>query len=719
MAKDIYLAHRSEDGASIQLLIEHLKGVAARARGFASAFGAGDLAYACGSVHDIGKYSDEFQRRINGANISVDHSTAGAQLICSSDTGYLGKLVAYCIMGHHAGLPDGGSESTDVSDQPTLYGRLRKHLPDYNAYQSECSIPSLTLPDFQPDDENGGFQVAFLIRMLFSALVDADWLDTEAFMQDGVVERGGFCSLGTLKQRLDEKLSVYQNPNNEFNAKRTEILNDCLRAAQSGRGLFTLTAPTGSGKTLSSVAFAINHALTNGQQRVIYVVPYNTIIEQNAKVFEDIFGAENVLQHHSGVSYDVSESASESDYRKLLATENWDAPIIVTSNVRFFESLFRNKPSDCRKLHNIANSVLVFDEAQMIPLDHLLPCVAVIRELTERYNCSAVLATATQSSLDEYFAPSVLREITKNPQDLYEFFRRVTFEVMAEPLSLDELAEQLESHRQVLCIVNARKRAQELAGALSGDVFHLSTTMHPLHRSRILNEIRRRLKSGEPCRVISTSVIEAGVDIDFPATYREKAGLDSIIQAAGRCNREGRRKKEESVVKVFSIAEASFGHIKQNVAAYEHAARNCQDIASLDAIREYFEQLRYIIGKEGLDRESVVQEFNRGLWSASFPFKTVSQTFHLIEDNTCSLIVSDGDEAEALICRLRFGERTRGLFRAVQQYSVSLYENDFKRLRELGLVEDIDEEVKVLGKQYYDERYGVPLAPKGGIGFFS
>ncbi|MDR1184130.1 MAG: CRISPR-associated helicase Cas3' [Coriobacteriales bacterium] len=715
--KNHYLAHRSADGTEVQLLTEHLEGVAVRAREFASAFDAGDLAYACGSVHDIGKYSDEFQRRINGANISVDHSTAGAQLVCSLDTGYLGTLVAYCVMGHHAGLPDGGSEN--MPGQPTLYSRLEKSLPSYDAYKSECTIPPLTPPGFQPEDDNGGFQIAFLIRMLFSSLVDADWLDTEFFMQAGSVKRGGFCDLDELKQRLDEKLSKFQNPNNELNAKRTAILNDCLRTAQNERGLFTLTAPTGSGKTLSSVAFAINHALANRQQRVIYVVPYNTIIEQNAKVFEDIFGAENVLQHHNGISYDVSENASESDYRKLLATENWDAPIIVTSSVRFFESLFRNKPSDCRKLHNIANSVVVFDEAQMIPLAHLLPCVAVIKELVAHYNCSAVLATATQSSLDEYFAPTVLQEITKNPQDLYEYFRRVIFEVRAQPLSLDGLIEQLESHEQVLCIVNTRKRAQELVEALSGDVFHLSTTMYPLHRSRILNEIQQRLKSGVPCRVVSTSVIEAGVDIDFPAAYREKAGLDSIVQAAGRCNREGRRKKEESVVRIFAMEDALLGYIDWNIAAYEHAARTYQDIASLDAIREYFERLRYIIGEEGLDKNSVIQEFNTGLGSASFPFKTISQMFHLIEDNTRSLIVSDGDEAEALICRLRFGERTRGLFRAVQRYSVSLYENDWRKLHEMGVIEVIDEEVMVLAKQYYDVRYGVPLAPKGGIGLFS
>jgi CRISPR-associated endonuclease/helicase Cas3 len=714
--KNRYIAHRSDDGGEVQLLTEHLEGVAARAREFASAFDAGDLAYACGSVHDIGKYSDEFQRRINGANISVDHSTAGAQLICGLETGYFGKLVAYCVMGHHSGLPDGGSKDTDVPGQPTLYGRLGKRLPSYDAYKSECTIPPLVPPGFQPDGDNGGFQVAFLIRMLFSSLVDADWLDTESFMRAGAVKRGGFCGLDVLKQRLDERLSGFQDPNNELNAKRTEILNDCLRAAQSERGLFTLTAPTGSGKTLSSVAFAINHALANRQQRVIYVVPYNTIIEQNAKVFEDIFGAENVLQHHSGISYDAREDAPESDYRKLLATENWDAPIIVTSSVRFFESLFRNKPSDCRKLHNIANSVVVFDEAQMIPLAHLLPCVAVIKELVTHYKCSAVLATATQSSLDEYFRPTALREIAQNPQDLYEFFRRVTFEVMAKPLSPEELIGQLESHRQVLCVVNTRKRAQELAGTLSGDVFHLSTTMHPLHRSQILNEVRQRLKSGEPCRVISTSVIEAGVDIDFPVAYREKAGLDSIVQAAGRCNREGRRKKEESVVKVFAMEDASSGYIDRNIAAYEHVARNHQDIASLDAIREYFERLRHIIGEEGLDKKSVIQEFNRGLGSASFPFKAVSQVFHLLEDDTRSLIISDGDEAEALICRLRFGERTRGLFRAAQRYSVSLYESDLKRLRELGLIEIIDEEVIVLAKQYYDERYGVPLAPRGGMG---
>lgn len=714
MDESFYLGHRSEDGTRVQPLLEHLQNVADLTKEFASVFGAGELGYCIGLTHDLGKYSQVFQERIRGANVHVDHSTAGGQYFDSlKESNLLHRLAAYCILGHHGGLPNGGTGSDTASDS-TLVGRLKRQLEDYGAYETEVDIPSLVPPTFSPSN---GFSMAFFTRMLFSALVDADWLDTEAFVSEGKKIRGGFETLDSLRMMLDRHLEQFKFPTNELNVKRTELLENCRTVAHQTTGLFTLTAPTGSGKTLSSIAFSLTHAIENNQRRIIYVIPYNTIIEQNAEVFERIFGAENVIQHHSGIDYSSDENSQ--DYRKRLATENWDAPIIVTSSVRFFESLFSNKPSACRKLHNIANSVIVFDEAQMIPLPHLLPCIEAMKELAAGSDCSIVLATATQSSLDAYFKPLSLTEITEDPQGLYEFFRRVTFKVMIEPIAEDRLASELKAQNQVLCVVNKRKRAQSLAEKLGDDVFHLSTTMYPVHRSRVLSEIRRRLKEGEPCRVISTSMIEAGVDVDFPVLYREKAGLDSVIQAAGRCNREGKHQTEESIVHVFVTEDDAPTFITQNVAAYEHVIRSHKDIGSLEAIQTYFEQLRYLVGQEELDKESVLERLNNGARSALFSFKCVAKDFKLIDEDTCTVIIPIEGDAKLLVDRLRFGERSRDLLRSVQRYSVSLYRSDIRRLLELGGVDYIDEELLVLAEHYYDKRYGVTLSPGGGMGIFA
>jgi CRISPR-associated endonuclease/helicase Cas3 len=717
-ADEHFLGHTSEDGRT-QPLREHLENVAGLARGFALHFDAEELAFTIGLLHDLGKYSARFQSRIRGASISVDHATAGAQYLCSSNISILEIIASYCILGHHAGLPDGGCEG-DNPDTSTFCARLKKNIEDYSAFSGELEPRPLAPPKFNPTPGYEGFSLAVLTRMLFSCLVDADWLDTEHFMSGGKIQRGNFKELPNLLSDLENHVGQFASPTREIDEKRSELLSDCFVKAQSNPGLFTLTAPTGSGKTISSMAFALTHAVRNGQQRVIYAIPYNTIIEQNAHVFEDMFGAENVVQHHSGIEYENSEDSPE--YRKLLATENWDGPIIVTSNVQFFESLLGSKTGKCRKLHNIANSVIVFDEAQMIPVSHLLPCIAIIKELVLHYHCTIVLATATQPSLNAYFEDlpqtKQITEIAHDPSGLYEFFRRVSFESREEPIDEAVLAAELDTHDQVLCVVNTRKRAQSLCERLQGDVFHLSTTMYPKHRSRVLDEIRRRLSSGERCRVVSTSLIEAGVDVDFPALYREKSGLDSIIQAAGRCNREGRQSREESKVVIFTFGDEPPQFISLNTAAFEYAASRYEDIASLEAIEAYFEKLRYYIGREGLDKKATIGQFDNGYKTFSWPFKTAASEFKLIEDDSRSIIIPVAEEAKSLISRLRSGERSRALFRKLQQYSVSLYSNDMRRLEDYRAVEKLDESISVLSEPYYSERYGVTLSPRGGEGIY-
>ena len=708
-----FIAHISGDMTREQTLAEHLNGVSNRAKDFAAAFGAGDIAGAIGLCHDVGKYSEEFQRRIRGENIRVDHSTAGGQLLSRMSNGKLGLLAAYCIMGHHSGLPNGGSES-DRADESTLYARLKRTVEDYSRYSDEISVPALLSPDMRFNDAYG---LAFITRMLFSSLVDADWLDTEEFFREGsTVLRGAEESIDELYLKMLVKLDRFLEPEgyvSELNKRRTELLRNCIDAASLGRGLFTLTAPTGSGKTIASMAFALTHAKKHGMRRIIYVVPYNTIIEQNAEVFEEYISAENVLQHHSNINYDSSED--ERDYeRKRNSTENWEYPFIITSSVQFFESLFSAKPSKCRKLHNIAGSVVVFDESQMIPRQYLWPCIRAIRELVENYGCTAVLATATQSALERFFEPMKLREITDNPSELYEFLRRTRLSLLESPLSDSELSNQLNLHNQALCIVNKRKTAQTLFSFLNQEgCFHLSTAMYPKHRSRVLKEIRERLDTGRPCRVVSTSLVEAGVDLDFPVVYRELAGLDSIMQATGRCNREGEPGQEKVPVYVFELTDCEPPKsISTNISVLRQIARRFDDLSSPEAVHAYFEQLFYNVGDESLDKKGVLKALTDRIGSFSFPYSDIADSVKLIEDDTKSIYVLF--EAPELEKRLRYGERSRELFREAAQYSVSLYTSEVQSLVDLGAAVYLDSELVLLTEGYYKD-YGVELVPEGGM----
>ncbi|MFT9056848.1 MAG: CRISPR-associated helicase Cas3', partial [Ethanoligenens sp.] len=542
----MYYAHTKSDPESKeplspehwQPLLAHLEQVAARAQKFGDAFGSGMFANLCGLFHDLGKYSDKFQRHLLQNGPRVDHSTAGAQEL-SRRFGTLGFLLAYCVAGHHAGLPDGGTKAA-TADDPTLCGRLKKKVEPYDGYTTELNlekeIQELQLP-LQPL-EGAGFSLSFYIRMLYSCLVDSDYLDSEAAM-NGAVERKIGEDIPALAVKLEEYIQRLGEPDNDINRKRTQILRDCMAHAEWEKGLYTLTVPTGGGKTISSLAFALEHAKRRGMRRVIYVIPYNSIIEQNAAVFKKILGEENVLEHHSNFNYDDS---SEQLIRQRLATENWDMPVIVTTTVQFFESLFANRSSKCRKLHHLADSVIIFDEAQMLPLPYLKPCVRAIAELVYNYGCTSVLCSATQPALGEQFPKELLtRELCSGTGKLYSFFRRTEL-IQVGPLSDAELAKRLNMEKQVLCIVNTRAQAQALFLLLQKEgSFHLSTLMYPKHRSQVLDEIRQRLRNGKPCRVVATSLIEAGVDVDFPVVYRAQAGLDSQIQAAGRCNREGKR----------------------------------------------------------------------------------------------------------------------------------------------------------------------------------
>lgn len=409
-----YIAHK--DGDRIQTVKEHLEGTAKLAGYFAGKFSKEEWGYCCGMLHDIGKYSKEFQKKIKeDTNDRVDHSTAGAK-VCSVKGGYY-SILSYCIAGHHAGLPDFG----DRAIPSTLCGRLHKKINDYQMYSSEITVPQLTTdPIVFSKEKNMDFSLSMFIRMMYSCLVDADFLDTEFFMKNGDVKRDSGESIEILLGKLEKHIAPwFENVDiNTMNGRRTEILKHCIEQSKQEKGLFRLTVPTGGGKTIDSLAFALHHAIKHHMERIIYVIPYTSIIEQNAQVFRDILGKENVLENHCNVEYRDSEELC----MMQLASENWDKPVVVTTNVQFFESLFSNKSSKCRKLHNIANSIIILDEAQMLPLDYLKPCMAALQELIETYHSSVVLCTATQPALDVFLDKSnPIRELCPNVEKQFEF----------------------------------------------------------------------------------------------------------------------------------------------------------------------------------------------------------------------------------------------------------------------------------------------------------
>lgn len=737
----MYIAHMSEDRKREQRILEHLNNTAYLAQQFADAFSCGDYGRCLGLLHDLGKYAAAFQDKIRkGTNDHVDHSTAGAQLVWALSETLNARIASYCVAGHHGGLPDGGS-SADTEADGTLSARLRRTVEDYRAFLEEVD-PKLLLPTQEPPLHilgEAGFTISFFIRMLYSCLVDADFLDTEDFMSNGSVVREPGDPITALHDKLMQNLKKFENPQNDLNRMRCNILARCLQMAEAGRGLFTLTVPTGGGKTLSSLAFALAHARRHDLRRVIYVIPYTSIIEQTAKEFREIVGDRNVLEHHHNFQYDFKND--EIDPRRLAA-ENWDKPLIVTTNVQFFESFFANKSSRCRKLHNVANSVIIFDEAQMLPREYLHPCIRTISELVRNYGCTAVLCTATQPALQGMFPPEIqATEMMEDVPALYSFFKRTEIKQLG-PLSNESLIERLDELEQVLCIVNTKKHARVLYEALQDEnTFCLTTLLFPLHRTATLNEIKARLKKGLPCRVISTSLVEAGVDFDFPIVYRAEAGLDSEIQAAGRCNREGDRSAAESIVYVFE-PEKKYQNtnvsFEKPLGVARDIALRYPDIASPEAIHAYFQELYNFSGNE-LDSKAIVTRFEEGAKNAFlFPFEKIAKEFRLIDRQTKTVLIpveensalaaylrdeTNGEKPSpaALAARLRGGERNQRLMREISPCCVSVYEDHYKALNAISALEILDDEIAILADlSRYDQKTGLFMPDcKGGIGLFT
>lgn len=683
-----FIAHvlPCDDGTfRLHSLEDHLKGVAALAEAFGSKFGSGDWAYVAGLWHDLGKYSKEFQSYIrrasgfdSGAHLEgqpgrVDHSTAGAiYSVTPEQLGRSGRVLAYLIAGHHAGLPDWLSEDAGRS---SLESRLEKRSLLDAVFAS--SPPQSILEPPKPTSKPTGRDPALWMRMLFSSLVDADFLDTEFFMDPQraqLRENRGF-AVSELKSVFDEYMEVKQAAarNTVINGVRAKIFERCKQAASGTPGVYSLTVPTGGGKTLSSLAFALEHAVTHGKERIIYVIPYTSIIEQTAQIFRSIFG-DQIIEHHSNIDPSVETPKSR------LACENWDGPLIVTTSVQFFESLFAARTSRVRKLHNIVNSVVILDEAQLLPPDFLLPVIDVIRELCANYSVTCLLSTATQPALSpkttlDFDFPGIpdIQEIMEDSDGLYESLKRVEIVVpnnFNSGRSWESIARELETHEKVLCIVNRRADCRELCKLMPEGTIHLSGLMCGEHRSEVIDTIKFLLGQSETLRVISTQLVEAGVDIDFPVVFRALAGIDSIAQAAGRCNREGLLSIGKLVVFV-PPHPAPRGHLRQAESCGKQILMNNEnDPLSPKSFTAFFEQLFWKKG-ESLDKHGIRQllRLNEGL---EISFRSAAARFKIIDEGQQLPVIVRFSHSPELISELIARGPTRALMRRLQRFIVNI-----------------------------------------------
>jgi len=685
-----------------QELEVHLKNVAKLASEFAAAFSSGEWGYLAGLWHDLGKYSMEFQAMLNmtsssetsagTASFRVDHSTAGG-IIAVDKFNNAGRILAYLITGHHAGLPDWQSETSGLSG---LAQRLTK--VDLLGKLPVAEVPAEVLHPAMPSEKpKPGSDPALWIRMLFSCLVDADFLDTEAFIQpDTASLRGSYPSFSELLPLFTtfmeaKKNSAQDTPVNQF---RENILKKCISIAAHQPGIFTLTVPTGGGKTLSSMGFALHHALKHDKRRIIYVIPYTSIIEQTADQFRQIF-SDAIIEHHSNL--EVPDETPET-LKQSLATENWDAPIIVTTSLQFFESLFASRTSRCRKLHNIVNSVVILDEAQLLPPEFLNPILATLGELRRNYGVTLVLCTATQPALGPHKSvdfdfpglPETV-EIMENPQALHNAFKRTEICVpndLNRSQTWEDLACELVQNPSVLCVVNRRDDCRELHRLMPAGTIHLSALMCGAHRSVVINQVKERLKKGIHTRVISTQLVEAGVDLDFPVVYRALAGLDSIAQAAGRCNREGHLTERGRVMVFVPPSKAPPGHLRQAAEIGRRLlSEGTDDLLAPERFERFFKELYWLKG-DGLDAKGIMKDLAKDS-QLRFSFRTAASKFHLIDDSGQAPVLVRYGEGTELIELLRKTGPDRWLLRKLQRYVVNLPRYLHSRLLAEGCIGEI------------------------------
>lgn len=704
------ISHIRQTDMAIQLNNEHQRGVAKLASHFAEGFGCGDIAYVMGMIHDKGKEQEEWQKYIQGATgynkeyesikSGPPHAYVGAT-ISQMQYPQIAPLIAQAIAGHHRGLYD-YCDYIEETKRGIPKGVI---MDDIIPYQ---------FPKFSKLEP---FDLHHLVRILFSCLVDADTLDTEAFMTPEQAQlRGSHTSMQKLLAMLEQHLWELKSnaSDTEVNRIRNYVQEQCIKESQGGGGFYSLTVPTGGGKTLASVLWALHHAIKNNLQRIIIAIPYTSIIVQTAATLKRIFGEDNVLEHHSNINPDDIKDEERRE-RLQLATENWDYPIIVTTNVQLFESLFSNRRSDCRKLHNIIRSVIILDEVQTLPIDFYKPIVHTLDSLQRVFGASILFTTASQPILSgriegtnpsaSFGALQSVHEIIPPEARLHEKLRRVDLKFFEETKSYDEIAEELSKHQRVLCIVNTRRDAKELYNRLPKDgiCLHLSRMMCPAHVSITIEQIKKTLTTQNdiPIRVIATQLIEAGVDIDFPVVFRQEAGLDSILQAAGRCNREGFH--NICTTYVFSLGKEHPlppGFITQTNNARLNMGRQ-HDWFSPEAMACYFRQLYSRI--DDFDKK----QMQKLLYKPECEFEEAAHQFRLIDDRTISIIIN-WNKSINLYEQLISQGPSYSLMKRLAQYCVSIRERDFKKLHSIGAIEEPFENIyAITNPNFYKEDTGL------------
>lgn len=722
-----HIAHVRGEDLAVQSMKEHTLGVAALAKEFASKVmgesALGEVGYLLGLLHDFGKYQEGFQRYISfssglttdGTSVSTPHSAVGAlQGYQELKRHWLGKIVANCVAGHHRGLYDDAA-LLDLLENSFTERRLndakkgaRESLSTFESLLNSSLAKATQFPARSLHRAD----LPLLTRMLFSSLIDADFIDTERFMAPERSERREqhFASVDELQKRLESFLSQFSS-DTPINKARSKFSEQCKsHGERAENGIYSLFLPTGGGKTLASMRWALANATACGRERVIYVIPYTSIITQTARIFRDIFGEENVLEHHSDI-----DTSDEDKYNitKLLA-ENWQVPIVVTTNVQFFESLYSNRVGRSRKLHNICNAVVVFDEVQTFPSTLLHPMLRVIESLNRLCKTQILFCTATLPVFDEnlnqagrmnqdfYHLQTPIQEVIPYDVKEFEVFDKVDYHMDTLQLSFQELAARLSEHESFLCIVNSRKDAAQLFASLRETytdtdlfhLFHLSRLMCSDHIKHVLTEVIKRLKNGKPVKLISTQLIEAGVDVDFPVVYRAKAGLDSIIQAGGRCNREGKRASGEVFVFELTDGGKPFGDIRLGSYAADDVvnkrAGTDWKVYDTEVIREYYRS--FYARVESFDKKRVADNFwsNGRMNQLRFDFETAAHDFTYIDDNTTTLLVPHGTKGEALIQKIITHQpMTKDDFHSMSKLQVALYERDLAKLFEAGSVETV------------------------------
>ena len=706
----LYYAHKTEN--RFQTVKEHLEATAKLASDNArEEFKS--LAYECGLLHDIGKYTYSFQKRLDGSNIKFEHSICGAKFIEENfKKDFFAPLMEACIAGHHSGLPDCVIATADSKhDDAALSLRLKRECEDFSSFKNDIKAE-------RPDTEKlieilktaksrtDFCEIyAFMTKYIFSCLTDADFIDTESFCNPQA-QRGIDGDFKGALEKLNTKLNGFC-ADNEVRLARKNLLEQAYSRSENMEEINILNMPTGSGKTLCSLKIALEKAIKEGKKRIIYVIPYTSIIEQTANVFGDIFGDSlYILQHHSNFDYDKENDPYLTAEKLKKTCENWDAPFIVTTSVQFFQSLYHFKGSRLRKLHNLSDSIIIFDEIHLIPTKLLQPCLRGVGYITKYLNSKAVFLSATMpdyTSLFKQFLPdNKIYELITDKSD-FKKFSNCTYTNMGKT-SYESVVMKADEYLSSLIIVNSKKSAQEVYKMLDGKKFHLSTYMTPKHRSEIIAKIRECLKNKEKISVVSTSLVEAGVDFDFETVFREIAGLDSILQSGGRCNREGER--ENGYVYIFDSGCKLEGDLDMRANISKNLLNEYSDITDEICIKDYYGRI-FKYSDEDIRKNSIATFIpQEDINPAKLLYRSYAEHFKYIKSDTISIIIDNNETTRSLLERLMIADMS--VKRKLQPYSVSLRSEELDEMLKCGLIKKLPCGVLVLSNNdCYDEKIGI------------